>query len=194
MEMFSLPYHRASTFPGPQGRLRFPIFIDNKLTSYEAKAGKNHWDVAARYSHSFGPIDVGLSVFEGTSREPFLKLMANRYGTPVFAPYYEIIRQWGLDSQLNVKSWIFKLETIQRTGSQNLIGKEEDYTAATFGGEYTFYSLWNSNVDMTLFSEWNYDGRGKNATNTFQNDFFFAIRLAFNNVQSMEWTTGILET
>ena len=66
-----------------------------------------------------------------------------------------------------------------------------------FGGEYTFYSVFGSAVDLSLLGEWNYDGRGRNATpsrspNTLENDFFFATRLAFNDVQSTEIVASIL--
>ena len=51
--------------------------------------------------------------------------------------------------------------------------------------------------DVSLLGEWNYDGRGQNATpsrspNTLENDFFFATRLAFNDVQSTEIVASIL--
>ena len=48
-----------------------------------------------------------------------------------------------------------------------------------------------------MLGEWNYDGRGRNATpsrspNTLENDFFFATRLAFNDVQSTEIVASFL--
>ena len=111
--------------------------------------------------------------------------------------HYDQIRQFGLDVQLTVGSWLFKIEAIQRAGARNLIGMEEDYVASVFGGEYTFYSAFGSAVDVSLLGEWNYDGRGRNATpsrspNTLENDFFFATRLAFNDVQSTEIVASIL--
>ena len=92
---------------------------------------------------------------------------------------------------------MFKLEAIQRAGTRNLFGKEEDYVASVFGGEYTFYSMFGSAADLSLLGEWNYDGRGRNATpsrspNTLENDFFCAARLALNDVQSSEIVASIL--
>ena len=48
-----------------------------------------------------------------------------------------------------------------------------------------------------MLGEWNYDGRGRNATpnrspNTLENNLFSATRLAFNDVQSTEITTSFL--
>ena len=59
-------------FPGRHGRLRAGLVVDHTLTSYESAAQEWHLDLAGRYSGSFGPLDVGLSVFDGTSREPTL--------------------------------------------------------------------------------------------------------------------------
>ena len=193
VEIFGLPHHRARTFPGRYGRLRFSLLVDNKNVSYESAAEQWHLDFAARYSRSVGPLDMGLSVFDGTSRDPFLLPSRDHNGAPVFVPYYEQIRQFGLDTQLTVGSWLFKLEAIQRSGARNLLGREEDYAATAFGGEYTFYSVLGSAADLSLLSEWTYDGRGQNATNIFQNDFFFGTRLAFNDIQSTEILASILE-
>lgn len=191
-EVFGMTYHRGRTFSGRFGRLRFPFVVDNDMVSYESDAKQWHLDVAGRYSRSFGPLDLGMSVFDGTSRDPFLTLDPGLSGEPALVPHYEQIRQFGLDAQVTAGSWLFKLEAIRRTGAQNLLGVEEDYSASTFGGEYTFYSVSGSAVDLTLLSEWNYDDRRQYATNIFQNDFFLAARIAFNDVQSTEILASIL--
>ena len=194
VEFFVLPYHRVRTFPGQSGRLRLPLVVEDEQVEYESEA---YLDFAARYSQSFGAFDAGVSVFNGTSREPFLMPGADRSGAPVLVQHYDQIRQFGLDAQLTVGSWLFKFEAIQRAGARNLLGMEEDYVASVFGGEYTFYSVFDSAVDVSLLGEWNYDGRGRNATpsrspNTLENDFFFATRIAFNDVQSTEIVASIL--
>ena len=194
-EVFGMPYHRARTFPGREGRLRLPFVVDDEHIEYENQAGPWHLDLASRYSRSIGLLDLGLSIFNGTSRDPFLIPGAGSDGTPVLTQYYTQIRQFGLDAQVTVESWLLKLEAIQRYGARNLLGEEEAYFATVFGGEYAFYSLAGSAVDLSLLSEWNYDARGRNATpnrspNTLENDVFLATRLAFNDVQSTEITAG----
>ena len=194
VEFFVLPYHRARTFPGSSGRLRLPLVVEDEQVEYESEA---HLDFAARYSQSFGVVDVGLSVFNGTSREPFLFPGMDSSGVPILFQHYSQIRQFGMDVQLTVGSWLFKLEAIQRAGARNLLGMEEDYVASVFGGEYTFYSVFDSAVDLSVLGEWNYDGRGRNATpsrspNTLENDLFFATRIAFNDVQSTEIVASAL--
>ena len=207
MEILGLPYHRARTFPGRAGRLRLPLVVEDEHVEYESAAKERHVDLAARYSHSFGLLDMGVSAFNGTSREPYFHNFSLQPPPPPppcdvrpgasLVPCYEQIRQFGLDAQLTVGSWLFKLEAIQRIGARNLSGREEDYVASVFGGEYTFYSVFGSAADLSLLGEWNYDGRGRNATpsrspNTLENDLFCAVRLAFNDVQSSEIVASML--
>ena len=194
-EFFVLPHHRERTFPGRNGRLRPSIIVDDEHASYESAAKEWHMDFAARYSQSFGPFDVGVSIFDGTSREPVLqpRLSRKHNGVPVLVPHYEQIRQFGLDVQLTADSWLFKLEAIHRADAQNLRYREEDYASFVFGGEYTFYSILDSAVDFGVLGEWTYDERGRNATNAFQDDLLFATRIAVNDVQNTEIFASILK-
>ena len=194
-EIFALPYHRERTFPGRAGRLRSQFVVDDKQVSYESAAEEWHVDLAARYSHSFGPLDLGISVFDGTSREPCLVCVLPRLserGELLLVPHYEQIRQFGLDAQLTIESWLFKLEAIHRGGASNQAGQEEDYAALVAGVEYTINSVFGSAADLGLLAEWNYDRRRENATNVFDNDIFLGARLAFNDVQSTDLVASVL--
>ena len=66
VEIFGMPYHRTRTFPGRPGRLRFPLVVDTENAAYESGSGRWHPNLAARYSHSLGPFDIGMSVFDGS--------------------------------------------------------------------------------------------------------------------------------
>ena len=216
-ELFALPWHRERTYPGRHGRLRPGLVVDHDLVEYESGAEERHLDVAARYSHSFGPLDLGLSFFDGTSREPalrpVLRPVLDPTGEPVrnpdtgepilvpeasLAPYYAQIRQFGLDAQLTAESLLLKLEAIHRTGALNLssrqrpFGEEEDYAAFVIGGEYTFYSVFESAIDLSLLGEWHYDDRGRSSTRPFQNDVFLAGRLALNDVEGTEIIASVI--
>ena len=194
-EVFALPYHRLRTYPGRRGRLRTMLIVDSDRATYESGAEEWHLDFAARYSHSVGPFDFGVSVFDGTSREPTLLLGLDRDFTPILIPHYEQIRQFGLDAQMTAGAWLMKLEAIRRTGARNAalpLSMEEDYTAFVAGGEYTFYSVFDSGIDVGLLGEWNRDGRRERATNVFQNDLFLGARLAFNDVESTDLIVGML--
>ena len=192
-EIFGMPHHRLRTFPGRGGRLRSPYVVDNKQATYENGAEQKHVDWAARYSHSIGSADIGVSVFDGTSREPYLKPGQSDDGGNILIPHYEQIQQFGLDASMVAGPLLFKLEAIHRTGARDLVGKEDDYSAYTLGGEYTFYSILDSVVDLTLFSEWNKDERGVNSTDDLNNDFFLAGRFMFNDVQNTAITVAAVK-
>ena len=199
LELFGLTWHRERTFSGRHGRLRAGLVVDHGLTSYESSAEEWHLDFAGRYTGTFGPIDVGLSVFDGTNREP--TLLPTLAGTElVLAPYYEQITQFGLDTQLTTGPWLLKLEAMHRAGSQNrrldrhLRYEEEDYAAFIAGAEYTIYAVWDSDADMSLIGEWARDGRGRWATNAFENDILLAARLGLNDEQSTEFSVSVLQS
>ena len=192
MELLGLPYHRQRTFPGRAGRLRLPWIIDGDSVTYESHRGERHVDVAARYSHSVGMVDFGISAFEGTSREPFLAPRLGAAGEVMLAPHYEQIRQAGLDGQVTFDTLLLKLEAIHRSGMSNRLGEKEDYASFVLGGEYTLYSLLDSAADLTLLAEWCYDERGVRSTTKFDNDLFVATRLNFNDVQGSELLVSAL--
>lgn len=193
LEFFGMTGHRRRTFPGRHGRLRSEFVVDDSLTRYESGAEEWHLEFAGRYSGNFGPLDVGLSVFDGTSREPTLEPQpALRRADIKLAPYYEKIRQFGLDAQVTTGPWLFKLEAIHRSGLQNVLREEEDYVAFIAGGEYTLYGVWDSDADLSLIAEWARDGRGRWATNGFENDLLLAARLGLNDEQNTEFSVSLL--
>lgn len=192
LELFAMTHHRGLTYSGRRGRLRLPVVLDDDYATYESGAGKWHWDAAARYSGSFGPLELALSAFDGTSREPYPRLALGDDGAPILAPHYVQIRQFGLDAQLIAGSWLFKLESIHRRGALNILGRDEDFAAFVFGTEYSFYSVFGTAIDLGLLTEWNYDDRRNRSTNRFQNDLFFGTRIGFNDVQNAELIGGVL--
>ena len=192
LEFFALTYHRARTYPGLHGRLRSAIVIDDEHVTYESAAKEWRVDLAARYSHSFGPFDLGLSVFDGTSREPFVTPHFDERGALSLRQRYEPIFQVSVDAQLTLEAWLLKLEALHREGARNLLGMEEGYAAFVIGGEYTFNAVFGSAADLGLLAEWNYDERRERSNSEFQNDLFFAVRLGLNDAQSTEIIAGVL--
>ena len=196
-ESFLLPYHRKRTFPGPSGRLRSGLPIGEDAL-YESGAEERHVDFAVRYGHSVGLLDFGLSGFAGTSREPSFVISDHSGAFPAPAnevpltPYYEQIRQVGVDAQLTTGAWLYKMEAIRRGGARNLLGREEDYGAWILGLERSIYGLFGSTADLTLLAEWLYDDRGQRATSAWTNDLFIAGFLGFNDVSGTELVAGIL--
>ena len=132
-ESFLLPYHRKRAFPGRRGRHRAERLIDDDAR-YESGAEEHHLDFAFRYSNAVDLLDFGLTAFVGTSREPSFSRHFQAEGKPL-VPYYEQIRQYGIDAQLTTDPWLYKLEAVHRSGARNLRGREEDYSAFILGME-----------------------------------------------------------
>ena len=186
-DVFILPYFRERTFPGREGRLRTELVVDTDQATYESSRGREHVDYALRWSKSFSGVDIGVSRFSGTSRDPRLLLGSNGTGLPVLIPRYDLIRQTGVDVALTAGSWLWKLEAIHRSGPG------AGYTASTTGFEYTFSNAFNSAIDLGVLAEYLYDERGDTATTPFQDDIFAGLRLAFNDAQSSELLLGAIQ-
>ena len=190
-ESFLLPVHRERTFPGRSGRLRGRYLTDEDAI-YESGAEERHVDLAFRYSHTVGLLDFGLSAFAGTSREPLFLASPQSPSDSRLIPYYEQIRQLGVDAQLTTERFLYKMEAIRRSGARDLLGQEEDYDAFIIGLEHGIYGPFDSAADLTLLAEWHYDARQRRATSVWQNDLFVAMFVAFNDVQGTELVAGIL--
>jgi len=180
---YLLPYFRERTFAGEDGRLRTPIPVNTDNAQYESSDEENHVDLALRYSHYFGNVDIGVSAFSGTSREP--RLLPNADGSALI-PYYDQINQLGLDLQYTIDAWLWKLEAIARE-TQN-----DSFTAAVGGFEYTFYQVADSAADIGALLELQYDGRDEDEPLTLaDNDLFAGIRLALNDTQNTTMLAGM---
>lgn len=186
LDLFVLPYFRERTFPGEGGRLRPSVIVDTDNATYESPQEQRHVDFAARYSHSIGNLDFGVYHFKGTGREPAL-LLDMSSGKPLLVPYYEQIRQTGLDAQLVAGQWLLKLEGIDRRG------QGEGFNTGTGGFEYTFTGIGQSAADLGIIMEYVNDSRGRDATTTFNNDLMTGARLAFNDQASTELLVGYME-
>lgn len=185
--MFVLPGHRRRTFAGDNDRFRGPLRILDNNPDYEASAGKRHVDFAARWSHTLGDWDVGVSHFYGTSREARLLLRA-RGGQPVLVPRYDLIHQTGVDVQYTNGAWLLKFEGMSRTGH----GKR--FYAGVGGFEYTKYQILETAADLGMLMEFQYDNRDSlTAPGTFgDNDLFVGARLALNDEFDSSALAGVI--
>ena len=180
---FVMPYFRQRTFAGSDGNFRPPLPVDTGNTVYESSQEENHVDLALRYSHYIGDIDIGLNVFAGTSREP--RFVAAPGGESLL-PVYDQVAQFGVDLQYTREAWLWKLEAIARDGVTH------SFAAAVGGFEYTLYQVAESAADVGLLLEYQYDGRNEFEPVTIaDNDVFVATRLAFNDVQDTAVLAGV---
>lgn len=186
VNVFVLPGFRERTYPGVEGRLRTTPRVDADGARYESSAKDRHIDVALRYAHYFGDFDVGISHFYGTSREPRFVTSLTSGGEVVLVPQYDLIHQSGIDIQLTRDAWLWKLETIRRSGHGS------PFVAATGGFEYTLFGVMESAVDIGILGEYLYDSRGEVGGGALQNDMLTGARLAFNDEQDTNVLFGVI--
>jgi hypothetical protein len=184
LNLYLLPYFRERIYPGLDGRFRAPMVVDWDDAGYESGAGDKHIDVALRYSHYFGDVDVGVYYFRGTSREPRLQLSADKRE---FKPFYDQIEQVGLDLQYTRDAWLWKLEAIVRDGY------DESFVASVAGFEYTFFQVRESDADIGVLLEYQYDERSsKEPVTIADNDLFVGARWSFNDMQDTAVLAGLV--
>ncbi|MCK5872241.1 MAG: hypothetical protein KAG26_05400, partial [Methylococcales bacterium] len=116
IDLYLLTGFRERTFAGQAGRLRSFPEIDRGEEHYEKHGIEKHLAYAIRWSHSIGDWDLGFSHFYGMSREPTLEVNIDKDGKLTLRPYYEMIHQTGVDIQVTQESWLWKLESIVRSG------------------------------------------------------------------------------
>ena len=180
---FVLPLHRERLLPGEKGRLRAPLPYDRDDPEYEADREEQHIDTALRWSLSRGALDLGLSHFHGTAREPRFELRPDGAELELVSIYDQIDRS-GLDVSLVRGGWLLKLEAIHEHS------RVDDYAAAVGGFEYTIASAFRSTWDVGLLAEYLWDERGKISPSPFQNDVFVGTRLAANDIAGTELLAG----
>ncbi len=198
LDAFILPYHRPRTFPGIKGRFRtaLPVQTSRKTIRYASSKGRNHIDLAARYSNSLGALDFGVSYFDGTSRDP--RLVPNPlplppdFNEPVpreWIQHYDLIKQFGLDLQLTLGAFLGKAEWITREEIKADNTRSRSHVSV-LGGEYAIYGIFESEADLTLFAEWNHDTGGQSL---LQDDLFFAARYSFNDILDTDITVALID-
>lgn len=176
VDLYLLPYFRERTFPDADARLRGPLPMQSDAV-FAADQGRWNADVAARAFQTYGALDLGISFFRGTSREPRFGVAPVAGGAAELAPAYDVIDQVGLDAQWTGARTLLKLEAMTRGGH------EERLYAFTGGLEHTLYQVFGSDGDVGIVGEVMFDSRGDGAPPTlFEHDVFLGARWAWNDV------------
>ncbi len=179
LDFLVLPGFRERTFQAAEGRLRFPFVVDTSAPIYDSSDENNHVDYAFRFSQTYGDLDLGVSLFKGTNRDP-------QFDPGSGIPHYVQMTQVALDMLLIADDWIWKLEIIHRDTDPSA------YQALTGGFEYTFYGVYDSDINIGSLAEYSYDSRDEGQRGVFDRDLFVGARLAFNDAQSSELLAGII--
>jgi hypothetical protein len=185
LDFLVLPGFRERTFRGEEGRPRLSPVVDGDQAEYESSAEQHHVDYALRFSQTYNDLDLGVSWFSGTSRDPLL-LPGERDGEAVLIPFYEQMTQIGVDAQLLYLDWIWRLELIHRRADSS------DHDAFIFGFEYTFFGIFDSLSDIGAIVEFSHDNRPEDLRGVYDRDLFLGARFALNDAQSTEVLTGFL--
>ena len=176
---FVMPRFRERNFAGRKARLRGVLPIATDGATYDSSKRKRAVDFAIRYAGVIGNIDLGISHFHGTSREPRFFFGLGKNGFEL-RPHYDRIDQTGIDIQYTTESWLWKIEVMGRRGHGDYFG------AAVAGFEYTFYQPFGTSFDFGILAEYLYDARDEDGSAplaTLENDIFAGMRLTFNNEQ-----------
>ncbi len=197
LDLYLLPGFRERAFASESGRLRLPWRVLTDSAQYESAKGRHHVDVAARYQWQGEGLRVGLSAFQGTSREPQLlpQIDWSQIGPSGFAPgyapyllpYYPQIRQVGVDAQWTRGDWLWKAEAMNRQG----FGASA-YQTLDAGVEMTQVGIFGSRMDLGWLAEGLYDSRGQQATQPFEHDLLIGWRLALNDEASSELLLAVI--
>jgi len=180
LDLYVLFGFRERRFPGVNGRPRLPFPIDEDAAIFESGAEEWHTDFAIRWVQSIGELELGLSYFSGTSREPRFQIQAalDPLGLPTgltLIPVYDQINQTGIDAQYFIGDWAWKLEAITRSGQL------DRYQAVTFGFEKTFVGIFGTRSDLGIVTEYLFDDRDATATVIGEDDIAFGFRYSLNN-------------
>ncbi|MBT0585646.1 hypothetical protein KIU71_04410 [Alteromonas sp. SM 2104] len=200
LSAFALPYFRERTFPGLDGRVVPPFLIDTDNPLYASSQEQTHLDYALRWQHTLGSWDLGLSYFDGTNREPYF---AQRFDPETanlrLQPYYSQITQVGLDVLAVTGSWLLKFEGIYRQDDLENVPVslnsviEEDFFAAVAGFEYTQVGVFDSQYDLGVLMEYQFDERDDTAFVFGQNDLMMGLRVAFNDIDGTTVLFGMVQ-
>lgn len=187
VDFFILPGFRERTFPGEEGRLRGPVPVATDHAKYESSAGNKHVDFALRWNHTIDDYDIGAYYFQGTNRDPRFIFTQDSRGEPRLIPYYDQINQFGVDFQVTLEDWLWKLEAIQRKD------QIDQFAAISGGFEYTFVGIFESSADFGIIMEYSWDERDDPTIIQFQNDIMVGGRFTLNDAQSTEFLAGLVQ-
>ena len=178
LDIYALLGFRERNFSGIKGRLRLPLSINEKNSLYSSSSKNKRVDFAFRWSNYYDDLDIAISHFSGTSREPRFLPSPNEINALV--PLYEVIDQTGLEIQYLLDSLAIKGEVISRSGHG------ARFTAATYGFEYTQVGFLQTRMDLGWVVEFNHDDRLESSP------FVLGTRFSFNDIYDSQILSGFI--
>lgn len=104
----------------------------------------------------------------------------------VLAPYYDRVRQLGVDAQVLIGGWAWKLEAVHREAGRG------SSSAAVGGFEYSFAGFFDTGWDVGLLMELLYEDRDGLLDARYNHDGFVGLRVSLNDAASTTLLGGVL--
>lgn len=184
IDFYALLGFRERTFPGPDGRLRTPIPVDTDNARYDPGSSRSSIGFAARWAQPAGDYsEMAVSVFSGVARTPNFSFNFD-VSDPMLIPVYYRMEQIGLEWETIYDGWVGKLEVAGVTSQR------DNYFTAVAGVEYTFGSVFGSDIDLTAIFEYLWDERAETAPSFLEHDFGIGLRATFNDEYGTEFLLG----
>lgn len=174
LSAYVLPRFIPLNYGSGDHRLGLPLRVDDDRATYESSRGRNHVDVAARAETIIDDLEAGVSLFDGTLRQPLLRLDPVRW---VLRPHYRLGRQVGLDLQYTAGATLLKAEARYVAPHAS-----KDFQSAAYGLEQVLGPVWGTPWQLSLLAEHNWDSRGERGPALWQNDLFLGARMDFSDV------------
>ncbi|MCC1497195.1 hypothetical protein [Alcanivorax sp. 1008] len=185
LDFYVLPGFRPRTYAGVDGRPSLPLPVEADAARYASSAEENRIDGAVRWQHMFGRLQLALSHFSGTGREPLLFI---NFFELQYEPYYPVIEQSGIELQYLLGGWLFKAEAIRRSGNRF----EGAMRAADVGFEFTQPGLWGTGMDLGWIVEYLWEDRDDPFASALSSDVLLGNRMTFNDIASTELLWGLI--
>ncbi|MCC1498331.1 hypothetical protein [Alcanivorax sp. 1008] len=185
LDFYLLPGFRERTYGGVDGRPSLPLPVESDAARYASSAEDKRIDGAVRWQQMFGSLQIALSHFSGTGREPLLFVNLFEFQ---FEPYYPVIEQSGMELQYLLGGWLFKAEAIRRSGNRF----ERAMHAADVGFEFTQPGVFGSGLDLGWIAEYLWEDRDERFVSPFASDVLVGNRLTFNDIASTELLWGLI--
>lgn len=180
-----------------RGEDRFQV-LPATVIDQHFEGGRSSPTGAIRVELPVGPVNVAVSQFLGTAREPVLSAVVGPTGLEGFRAFYDRISQTSVEAELVLGDSVIKTEVIHQ---------HTDKGASWGGGvgiETGFSKFASGPGDFTLYAEAYADSRADDAAVTpFQRDVFLGARYTFNdtddtllelrNTHDLEWGSDLLE-
>jgi len=176
LEAYVLFDHRKRRYAGENGRLRYPILIDE--TPIYDRGATGIVDFALRWQFNFWDTDISISHIYGVDRGPYFTFNFD-FDNPLLVPVYQKVNQTSIELTRTFGDILAKLEVKHQMG-----GLQRYYSYAG-GFEYSSSGIFGSDLfdsfDMTYYVEAIFDDREISNNNVLDRDVALAMRMAFND-------------